>query len=248
MEESTPKWLERTELLTGDELLRTLGNTSILVVGLGGVGSYAGEFLVRAGLGSITIIDGDVVDITNINRQLQALHSTIGMSKVALLTERFKDINPDLKLVSYDQFLEPEDMLKILEQEQFDFILDCIDSISPKLSLIKNAKIAKLKIISSMGAGGKTDPSKIGVADISKTKECKFAQTVRKRLKREGIRRGVLTVYSEEIQQKVALKMTDGKNYKKSYYGTISYMPALFGLTMASEVIRRITGLKKVEL
>ena len=244
MERSVPSWLERTELLIGaDAVLRCL-DANILLVGLGGVGSYAGEFLVRAGIGSITIIDGDIVDPTNKNRQLQALDSTRSLSKSELLESRFKDINPEIKITSYNRFLEPDDMEQLLKEKQFDFVLDCIDSISPKISLIKQAKQARLKVISSMGAGGKTDPSRLKIADISETKECKFAKMVRKRLKYEGIRKGVTAIYSEEIQPKSALHLTDGKNYKKSYYGTISYMPALFGLMIASEVIRRLANLK----
>jgi len=237
-------WLERTELLIGKDALLKLAKSDVLLVGLGGVGSFAGEFLIRAGLGNITIIDGDLVDVTNINRQLQALHSTVGKSKATLLLERFKDINPNVHVKLHDKFMEPEDMSHLLENHKFDFILDCIDSLTPKLVLLKAAKKSKIPLISSMGAGGKLDPSKIKITDISKTKECKFAHAVRKRLKYEGIRRGIIAVYSDEIQPKTALKLTDGKNYKRSFYGTISYMPALFGLHMASEVIRRLSQLK----
>jgi tRNA A37 threonylcarbamoyladenosine dehydratase len=237
-------WLERTELLIGEIAIDKLQESNILLVGLGGVGSYAGEFLVRAGVGNMTIVDGDDVDPTNKNRQLQALDSTIGQNKAHLLNKRFKDINPWINIQYIKSFLEPTDMLMLLESQKFDFVLDCIDSISPKLTLIKLAKQNKIKIISSMGAGGKLDPSKIKVTDLFNTKECKFAQQVRKRLRREGIRNGVLAVYSEEIQPKDALKYTDGSKYKKSFYGTVSYMPALFGLTMAAEVIRRIGELK----
>jgi tRNA A37 threonylcarbamoyladenosine dehydratase len=239
-----PQWLERTELLIGDESIIRLLASNVLLVGLGGVGSYAGEFLVRAGIGKITIIDGDIVDPTNINRQLQAIHSTISMSKAQLLHDRFKDINPELSIKIFEKFMEPQDMIQLIEDEKYDFVLDCIDSITPKLTLLKAAKRTHAPVIAAMGAGGKLDPSKIKITDISKTKECKFAHAIRKRLKKEGIRRGILAVYSEEIQPKSALKLTDGKNYKRSYYGTISYMPALFGLTMASEVIRRLGGLK----
>ncbi len=235
-----PHWLERTGLLIGEDALLRLSRANVLLVGLGGVGSFAGEFLVRAGIGQLTIIDGDVVDPTNINRQMQALHSTIGMSKSELLEKRFKDINPDIKITSFEKFMEPDDMEILIHNHQYDFILDCIDSVTPKIVLLKMAKKTRSKVISSMGAGGKIDPSKIKVGDISDTKECKFAQSVRKRLKREGVRKGIIAVWSEEIQHKEALKLTDGKNYKKSFYGTISYMPALFGLTIASEVIRRI--------
>lgn len=237
-------WLERTTLLIGDEATENLINSNILVVGLGGVGSYAADALVRAGVGKMTIIDGDLVDPTNKNRQLHALNSTVGKSKAALMAERFRDINPIIDLTVIEQFMEPDDMLNLLQENRFDYILDCIDSVLPKLYLIKMAKQTKQKLISAMGAGGKLDPSKIKIADISKTKECKFAQQIKKSLKRDNIRKGVLVVFSEEIQKASSLKKTDGSNYKKSFYGTISYMPAMFGLFMAAEVIRRIGKLK----
>lgn len=234
-------WLERTELLIGKEAVQKLQNTHILVVGLGGVGSYAAETMVRSGVGKITIIDGDDVDPTNKNRQLQALNSTIGLQKAEVLHDRFLDINPDLDITVYDQFMEPDAMHELLTKNQFDFVLDCIDSISPKVSLILTLRRMKCKFISSMGAGGKLNPTKIKIADISKTRECKFAQTVKKYLKSNGVKDRVLTVYSEEIQIKESLQLTDGTNYKKSFYGTIAYMPAMFGMTIAYEVIKRLT-------
>ena len=237
-------WLQRTQLLIGDEAIKHLKEKHVLIIGLGGVGSFAAEFLVRAGVGQLTMVDGDLVDVTNINRQLQATHETIGKSKAKVLAARFYEINPEVKLHVHDRFLEPEDMTTLVTAGKFDFIMDCIDSLSPKLGLISLAKRHKLLFISAMGAGGKLDPSKIKIADISRTKECKFAKAIKKRLKKVGIRDGVLVVYSEEIQPKNALQMTDGNHYKRSFYGTISYMPALFGLFMASEVIRRLAGLK----
>lgn len=234
------EWLERTELLIGKESLNQLKNAQVLVVGLGGVGSYAAEALVRAGLGAITIIDGDAVDPTNKNRQLQALDSTAGKQKAYVLQERFLDINPDLQITVVDHFMEPDIMHDFLVKNRFEFVLDCIDSIKPKLSMILTLRRMKCQFISSMGAGGKLDPSRIRVTDISKTQECKFAQQVRKSLKKKGVDKGVLCVYSEEIQPKHSLQHTDGTHYKKSFYGTISYMPAMFGLTMSAEVIKRI--------
>ncbi len=233
-------WLERTELLIGKEALQTLEESNVLIVGLGGVGSYAAETLVRAGVGNMTIIDGDDVDPTNKNRQLQALDSTVGKQKAYVLRDRFMDINPNLNIEVVDHFMEPEEMNQFLRNHQFDYSLDCIDSILPKLSMILTLRRMKMKFISSMGAGGKMDPSRIKVTDISRTKECKFAQQLRKMLKYKGVDKGILCVYSEEIQPKHALKKTDGSNYKKSFYGTISYMPAMFGLTMAAEVINRL--------
>lgn len=237
-------WLERATLLTGEEATEKLANSSVLVVGLGGVGSYAADFLARAGVGKMMIIDGDVVDPTNKNRQLHALDSTVGQSKARLMGDRFLDINPDMDLTVREQFMEPDDMLQLLQTERFDFVLDCIDSIRPKILLIKTALQTRQKLISSMGAGGKLDPAKVKVSNLWRTKECKFAQQVKKQLKREGLKRKLLVVYSSEIQKKSSLQLTDGSNYKKSFYGTVSYMPALFGLLMASEVIRRLGGLK----
>lgn len=235
------EWLERTELLIGTDALQKLQNANVLVVGLGGVGSYAAETLVRAGLGNITIIDGDEVDPTNKNRQLQALDSTVGLQKAHVLKERFLDINPKLKVQVIDAFMEPDVMTTFLRENHFDFALDCIDSFVPKMSMILTLRRMKCKFISSMGAGGKLDPSKIRISDISRTSECKFAQQLRKLLKGKGVTKGILCVYSEEIQNKNSLKLTDGSNYKKSFYGTISYMPAMFGMTMAAEVIKRLT-------
>jgi len=233
-------WLERTELLIKEKGARKLLESNVLVIGLGGVGSFAAEFLARAGVGKMMIVDGDTVDITNINRQLPALHSTIGLSKADLMNTRLLDINPQLKLTQVSRFLEPEDMTEILEAEKFDYVLDCIDSVTPKITLIKAARRKKIKVVSCMGAGGKTDPSKVMVRDISKTHNCFLAKQVRKRLKKDGINKGIRCVFSNEIQQEDSLKLTDGTNYKKSFYGTISYIPAMFGLYAAAEVINHL--------
>lgn len=238
----TPIWLERTALLVGDEHLQQLYNKNILIVGLGGVGSFAAEFLARAGIGNLTIVDGDVVDITNINRQLPALHSTVKLSKAELMAQRIRDINPQINLTTINQFLQPDDTTDLINQHNFDYILDCIDSITPKIHLIKAAKSKQIKIISSMGAGGKIDSMKIRYADLSKTYMCPFAYYLRKRLRKEGIHGGVMTVFSEEQPNEASIKETDGTNFKRSFYGTISFIPALFGLHMASWVIRDICG------
>ena len=232
------EWLQRTELLVKEEGIGRLQNANILIVGLGGVGSFAAEFLVRSGIGNLTIVDGDTVDITNINRQLPALNSTIGKNKTDVVAERILDINPKINLKKINEFLEPERMEEILTQEKFDYVLDCIDSLSPKLALIITCKRKKIKLVSAMGAGGKTDPSKVMVRDISKTNNCFLAKQIRKKLKKEQIHKGFRCVFSTEIQDENSLKMTDGSNYKKSFYGTISYMPAIFGLYAAAEVIR----------
>lgn len=231
-------WLERTELLIKPEGIEKLRKANILLVGLGGVGSFAAEFLVRAGIGNLTIIDGDTVDITNINRQLPALHSTIDKDKIEVISERILDISPNLNLIKINEFLLPERMEEILNSQKFDYVLDCIDSLSPKLALIIACKRKKIKLVSAMGAGGKSDPSKVKVRDISKTNNCFLARQIRKKLKKENIHKGFRCVFSTEIQDECSLKMTDGSNFKKSFYGTISYMPAIFGLYAAAEVIQ----------
>jgi tRNA A37 threonylcarbamoyladenosine dehydratase len=230
------EWTERAELLFKKEGLEKLQNANVLVVGLGGVGSFAAEFLARAGVGAMTIVDGDVVDITNINRQLPALHSTVGQPKITVVSDRLMDINPKLKLIQVQEFLSPERAFEIVTDE-FDYVLDCIDSITPKLNLIIGAKRKRVKIISSMGAGGKMEASKVKVSDIGTTVNCFLAKTIRKRLKEHKIDK-LKVVFSSEIQDDESLKMTDGSNYKRSFYGTNSYMPGLFGLYAAETVIR----------
>jgi tRNA A37 threonylcarbamoyladenosine dehydratase len=230
------KWQERAELLFKAEGLQNLKNSKVLIVGVGGVGSFAAEFLARAGVGYLTIVDGDVVDVTNINRQLPALHSTVGLSKIEVVGNRLIDINPELNLTKVQEFLSPERAFEIVNSE-YDYVLDCIDSVTPKLNLIIGAKRNRVKIISSMGAGGKMEASKVKVADITNTVNCMFAKTIRRRLKEHKIDK-LKVVFSSEIQDETSLKMTDGSNYKKSFYGTNSYMPGLFGLHMAETVIR----------
>ncbi|TMM32383.1 tRNA threonylcarbamoyladenosine dehydratase [Polaribacter aestuariivivens] len=232
-------WLERTELLVQKEGLEKLKKANILIVGLGGVGSYAAEFIARAGVGKMTIVDGDVFDETNKNRQLPALDSTIGKLKTEVLASRIKEINSEIELTMLTEFLSPERAYEIVTNK-FDYVLDCIDSITPKINLIVAARRKKVKIISSMGAGGKLDATKIKVKDISKTKNCTMARVLRKRLKDRKVDKGVKAVYSEEVQISKSVKITDGTNYKKSYYGTISYMPAAFGLQAAAHVVNFI--------
>jgi tRNA threonylcarbamoyladenosine dehydratase len=231
------KWQERAVLLFKEEGMNKLTNANVLVVGLGGVGSFAAEFLARAGVGNMTIVDGDTVDITNVNRQLPALHSTVGQPKVKVVGDRLLDINPELKLIRIEEFLSPERAFELVTPE-FDYVLDCIDSVTPKLNLILAAKRKKVKVISNMGAGGKYEASKVTVRDISKTEYCPLAKNIRKRLKAEGINKGVKAVYSTEKPDITSVKLTDGKNYKKSFYGTNSWMPALFGLHAAETVVK----------
>ena len=232
-------WQERAELLFKEEGIQALKNANVLIVGLGGVGSFAAEFIVRAGVGNVTIVDGDTVDITNINRQLPALHSTVGVSKAELMGARLLDINPELNLTVLNEFLSPERAQEVVTKD-FDYVMDCIDSITPKLNLIIAAKKNKVKVVSNMGAGGKLIASKVVVKDISKTNVCPLAKVIRKRLKKEGITSGVKAVYSTETPDESSLKMTDGTNFKKSFFGTNSWMPCLFGLHAAETVIRHL--------
>lgn len=230
-------WLERTELLLGSEKLEKLKRAHVLVVGLGGVGAYAAEQLCRAGIGHLTLVDSDAVETTNRNRQLPATVSTTGKLKTEVLAERFLDINPDLNLTVHNEFVANEKTLKLLQSAPFDYVVDAIDTLSPKVFLIVRALELKLKVVSSMGAGGKTNPELIRIADISNSYGCRLARTLRKRLLRMGIKNGVPVVFSSEIVVRDAVRPEEGKN-KKSTVGTISYMPALFGCFVSSVVIR----------
>jgi tRNA A37 threonylcarbamoyladenosine dehydratase len=232
-------WLSRTSLLIGEETLRKLTTKHVMVVGMGGVGSFAAEFIARSGIGKMTIIDGDVVDPTNRNRQLPALATNHGESKVEVMAERIRAINPEIELTVVKEFVNPQMVEEHLKSKP-DFLIDAIDSITPKLTFIRMAYESKIPLVSSMGAGAKLDPTKLQVVDISKTYNCPFAQQIRKNLKSNGIRKGVKVVFSPELPIKESLMLTDGKNYKKSAYGTISYMPATFGSVVASVAIREL--------
>ena len=231
-------WLSRTELLIGKQALQTLAQSHVMVVGLGGVGSYAAEFIARSGVGTMTIIDGDVVDPTNRNRQLPALATNHGQSKADIMAARLSAINPELELQVIKSFINPE-MVEALLQHPPAYIIDAIDSITPKLTFMVSAFQKNIPMVSSMGAGGKFDPTQLQVTDIAKTHHCVFAQQIRKVLKREHhIYSGIKVVFSPEVPLKESLIMTDGSNFKKSAYGTISYLPAVFGAVCASVVIR----------
>lgn len=232
-------WLERTELLIKEQGIEKLQQSQVLIVGLGGVGAFAAEFIVRAGVGNLTIVDGDTVSETNINRQLPALHNTIGKAKTEIMAERLKSINPTLQLTVITEFLTPERAWDIITPD-YDYVIDCIDTISPKLNLIRSAKRKKVKIVSCMGAGGRTDPSQIKVADLMKTYNCPLAKFIRKRLKNEHIDSGVKAVFSSEIADRSSMQRTNDTDYKKSYYGTISFMPAAIGLRAAATVINHL--------
>jgi len=230
-------WLNRTELLFGPEKLNKLKQSNVLVVGLGGVGAYAAEQLCRAGIGKMTIVDGDVVETTNRNRQLPALISNVGKPKAEILASRFRDINESIELKVINDFITDEKILELLKSQQFDYVVDAIDTLSPKVFLIFHSIQLGLPVVSSMGAGGKIDPQKVQISDISKTFNCKLARVLRKRLSRMGINKGVKVVFSSEEINKNAVRLEDGKN-KKSTVGTISYMPPIFGCFISSVVIR----------
>lgn len=232
-------WLSRTELLVGKEKLNKLAQSHVMVVGLGGVGSFAAEYIARAGVGKMTIIDGDVVDPTNRNRQLPALSTNHGVSKAEIMAERLKAINPELELNVVKEFVNPEMVDRMLALKP-DYLIDAIDSITPKVTFISQAIQSNIPIVSSMGAGAKVDPTQLRVVDISKTYNCPFAQQIRKYLRKHNIRKGLKVAFSPEKPIKESLMLTDGSNFKKSAYGTISYMPAAFGGVVASVAIRDI--------
>ena len=232
-------WQQRTELLIGSEQLEKLHHSHVLIVGLGGVGAYAAEQLCRAGIGEMTIVDADTVDDSNRNRQLPALISTIGKEKVAVMAERLLQINPDLKLHTLREF----GTIALLEQAPYDYVVDAIDSLSPKVFLIYHALQRQLKVVSAMGAGGKIDPMQVKVAPIEKTYQCRLAHAIRKRLHRMGIKKGFKAVFSPEPVPEEAVEIDANPDINKlSTVGTISYMPAIFGCMAASVVIRDLIG------
>lgn len=233
-------WQQRTELLLGREKTERLRRAHVLVVGLGGVGAYAAEMLCRAGIGHMTIVDADTVQPTNINRQLPALHSTLGQYKADVLAARFRDINPDIRLDVLPVYLKDEAITELLDSERFDFVVDAIDTVAPKCYLIYNALKRGLKIVSSMGAGAKTDITQVRFADLWETYHCGLSKAVRKRLQKMGMKRKLPVVFSTEQADTNAVVLVDDEQNKKSTTGTVSYMPAVFGCYLAEYVIKRI--------
>ena len=242
-----PYWMSRTQLMLGDEPIETLMSKNVLVVGLGGVGGICAEMIARAGVGKMTIVDADTVDLSNVNRQIPALHSTAGKPKAAVMAERLKDINPDLDLTVFTEYIKEERTREILDNGAFDYAVDCIDTLSPKVYFIKACIERKIPIVSSLGAGGKMDPSQIKVTDISKTYQCNLAKYVRKKLHALDIYKGLTVVFSPEMVDQSKIIETEKAFPKKSIIGTLSYMPAIFGCTTASVVIRDLGGLKLIE-
>ena len=233
-------WKQRTRLLLGDEKMERLRDARVLVVGLGGVGAYAAEMLCRAGVGHLTLVDADTVQPTNLNRQLPALHSTLGRSKAEVLAERFRDINPEVELNVLPVFLKDEQIPELLDTNRFDFVVDAIDTLAPKCHLIAEALRRRLKIVSSMGAGAKSDITQIRFADIWDTYHCGLSKAVRKRLQKMGIRHKLPVVFSTEQADPHAVLLTEDETNKKSTCGTVSYMPAVFGCYLAEYVIKRL--------
>ena len=239
-EELMINWKQRTELLLGEDKMARLQSAHVLVVGLGGVGAYAAEMICRAGVGRMTIVDADTVQITNLNRQLPAMHSTLGMFKADVLEARFKDINPDLELKVLPVFLKDENIPDLLDADEYDFIVDAIDTLSPKCYLIYHALQRRIKIVSSRGAGAKSDITQVRFADLWDTYHCGLSKAVRKRLQKMGVKRKVPVVFSTEQADPKAVLLTDDEMNKKSTCGTVSYMPAVFGCYLAEYVIKRL--------
>lgn len=233
-------WKQRTRLLLGEEKMERLQQAHVLVVGLGGVGAYAAEMICRACVGRMTIVDADTVQPTNINRQLPALHSTMGREKAEVLAARFKDINPDIQLTVLPVFLKDDNIPELLDAARYDFVVDAIDTLAPKCYLITEALKRHIKIVSSMGAGAKSDITQIRFADIWDTYHCGLSKAVRKRLQKLGIKRKLPVVFSTEQADPKAVLLTEDEQNKKSTCGTVSYMPAVFGCYLAEYVIKRL--------
>ena len=230
-------WQERTELLVGKENVEKLRSAHVLIVGLGGVGSSAAEAICRAGVGEITIVDGDQINPSNKNRQLPALESTIGKPKAEVVGKRLLDINPELKLNIIQEYIKDDRMIEILDKP-YDYVVDAIDTLSPKVFLIYHSIQKGLRIVSSLGSGARLDPTKIIIKDISKSYNCRLGFLLRKRLRKLGVSKGFKVVFSEDKADSNAVVVDEPGENKKSSVGTISYMPPIYGYFCASVVIR----------
>lgn len=237
--EEIPGWMSRTRLLLGDESVYRLMKANVLVVGLGGVGGICAEMIARAGVGRMSIVDADTVEASNRNRQVPALSSTEDQLKSAVMAARIRDINPAIELREFPVYMREETTDQILCAEKYDYVVDCIDTLSPKVFMLKKCFELGLPVVSSMGAGGKVDPAQLQIGSIWESYNCNLAYYVRKRLSHLGLRNRKLTaVWSpEKADQNRIIPAPEG-NPKKSLIGTISYMPAVFGCAMASVVIR----------
>lgn len=236
------EWLSRTEIVVGEEGLKRLAGANVLIAGLGGVGAYAAELTARSGVGRMTVIDGDTVALSNINRQLPATQSSVGRPKAEVMADRLRDISPELELSVVPRYVEAEEMAGIVAGGGFDMVIDAIDTVAPKVALIAACREAGVDVVSSMGAGGRIDPSAVRFADISKTEQCALARVVRKGLRERGIVSGVMTVFSVEPVPACFVVPVNERN-KRSTVGTLSFMPALFGCYLAAYAVRKIAGL-----
>jgi tRNA A37 threonylcarbamoyladenosine dehydratase len=236
-------WQERTILLVGEENRDLLNRSHVLVIGLGGVGGFAAEALARAGVGNLTLVDGDSFHSSNRNRQIGALISTLGREKTEVFRERLLDINPKLNITLITEYLKDQRMVEVLGLQKYDYVIDAIDTLAPKVFLLAHCHRMGIRVVSSMGAGGKYDPTLIRVSDLEKSYECRLAYIVRKRLHRLGIRSGFPVVYSIEKADKNAVIPDESGPNKKSNVGTISYMPSVFGAVCASVVLRQLMSL-----
>jgi len=232
-----PEQHSRTVLLLGEEGFKKLQNAHVLIVGVGGVGGYAAEQLARAGIGKLTLIDADIVNESNMNRQIIALHSAIGKNKTDVLETRLKDINPELIIKTNRVFITHENIEALMQDIKPDYVVDAVDTLMPKVNLINTCLNFHISLVSSMGAGGRFNPEKVHIADIADTYNCGLARMLRKRLHKFGIRTGFKAVFSSEKVKPEHIIIEESKN-KKTNVGTISYMPAVFGLFCASVVIQ----------
>ena len=239
-EPSPPETLwERTRIVIGEQGIERLRGSHVLLAGLGGVGSFAAEALARVGVGRLTLADCDVVAPSNLNRQLVALESTLGQKKVEVMAERITDINPHCRITQLDTFLQADDMPPLLERP-FDYVVDAIDSLNSKVSLIATARERGIPVAASMGAGGRMDPTRLVVGDLMDSEVCPLARVVRRRLRRRGVGRGVLAVWSSETPCAPLSPEVVGQGRPRAVNGTVSYLPALFGMTLAGSVIQRL--------
>lgn len=244
--EEIPEWQSRTGLLLGGDALHRLSKASVLVVGLGGVGAYAAEMIARSGVGRMVVVDGDRIQESNLNRQLPALRSTLGEYKAHVMARRLKDINPDLRVDAVCAYLKDRPMVDLLRSEPFDYVVDAIDTLSPKIYLLYHCRMQGIPVVSAMGTGGKTDPLRLRICDISQTYNCPLADVLRKRLHKLGVYHGIQSVFSPESVKVGAVREISDEPNKKSRVGTVCYMPSIAGCLCASVVIRELCGEKVV--
>ncbi len=234
----TSGWDDRTRLLVGDDGAARLDAARVLVAGVGGVGGYAAEMLARTGVGHLTLVDSDNVAVSNINRQLIATTRTVGRPKVDLFMVRFKEINPAISVSPLLEYITPDNVERLLEPG-FDFVIDAIDTVAPKVALLAYCLRHRIPVVSSMGAGGRLHPERVGYFDLWETREDGLARAVRQRLKQAGLRRPLKTVASTEAPRRASVIELDERN-KRSSYGTVAPVPAAFGILLASHVINKL--------